>query len=1200
MIHCRVSRWCIAALLSVVMPSHAAAQQSATADTVTGRVTAPDSAPVPFARVRVTSENGRSRDVSTDTAGRYFAVMANAAGSNYMVRATAFGYLPLSVIVERTAASNHVQRDLRLNAVPVTLSAATVVAKFHPRVQEKTTPAEREARWSSFLSGYSTADPGNFADVGAMQPGVERVGNDGSQLSVAGQSPDQNHTTVDGASYGGANLPSEGVGSVAVISNTYDVAHGQFSGGQIAATTVSGTNIWGGAFSMRLDDPALQYGALPGSSARKEQRVRFSGGGGGALMPDKLFVYSALDLTRGRSPASGLELLNPAALRTFQLSPDSVRRFLGIAQHLGLPSSEANPADNYQRDFTSMLTRLDYMISEHHSVTARLDWRGSNFGGLGASPLHLLSGAGEQRSRDGGTLLELTSGWGLWANALRGYYSSGSMRADERSGFPFGEVDVSSALADATAGTSQLTFGGTPFKPRGDHSLREIADDLIRDSGKHRIKAGLLLQQERAAAPESGNRYGTFLFNSLADLEHGEPVSFTRNLAGRPGAAVRQYAALYLGDTWRQSDRLGLVYGARLDRNSYGGRPQPTLAVASLVPDNSGQVPAELLLTPRVGFTYALGGPRDVAFEGGIGGFSGALGIQSLAPDWNATGGAGANLICVGPASPSPDWSSYIADPRTIPSTCAGGAPLFSSNTPSVSLFARHYGVPRNSRASLGVSWRLSPRWSARLDGLVVHGTHLPTAVDRNLVFAPGLTLPQENERPVYVGTDGIDPATGGISPAASRIQPSLGSVREINSVGQSWTEQLTGGANGMVAPGILLSVYYTFTRSRVLQGGIPVPGAVSGSTAGDPARLEWGDGPFTRRHALQAIMTGSIPWLRQLRVTALGGVTSGIPFTPMVSGDINGDGFANDRSFIFDPNGTTDPVLGRDMAQLVSTAPAGIRSCLREQAGRIAAANVCRTPWSPSLDLRAEFLAVGNINTRHMILTLTASNVTSGLDYLLHGADRLRGWGQYATPDPTLLQVRGFDPERRAFQYAVNPRFGQPVGSGLLRSPFRIALEARIAIGADPRYQPLLRVVEAGLAGAPEQIRAQVTAEVRNVPAVLLRMASADSGALGLTLPQRAQLQAVADSLGPKIEATIDTLSSSLAARGPMTAARRARLQQQSERAHALQALALLRTREILTREQWDKLPAWLAKPADLDRLQRPELRMSVPNGSP
>ena len=38
------------------------------------------------------------------------------------------------------------------------------------------------------------------------------------------------------------------------------------------------------------------------------------------------------------------------------------------------------------------------------------------------------------------------------------------------------------------------------------------------------------------------------------------------------------------------------------------------------------------------------------------------------------------------------------------------------------------------------------------------------------------------------------------------------------------------------------------------------------------------------------------------VRVNWFGSFRSGTPFTPMVAGDVNGDGFQNDRAFVFDP----------------------------------------------------------------------------------------------------------------------------------------------------------------------------------------------------------------------------------------------------------------------------------------------------------
>jgi hypothetical protein len=1041
-------------------------------------------------------------------------------------------------------------------------------------------------------------DPGNFADVAAMQPGVARSG---SGLSIAGQSPDQNQTTVDGASYSGASLPAEGVRSAGVITNSYDVARGQFSGGQIIASTISGTNLWGGALHVGFDDPALTYGGSPGSLSHERRSMRLSSGGGGPLLRDRLFAYGALDLSRSRSPTSGLELLDAPALARLGLSPDSVRRFLDIVQRIGAYSPPDRAPSESGNDMASALARFDYTISDHHSLTARLNWRRSSYSGIGASPFSVLQAADKVRSSDAGVLVQLTSGAGLWGNELRVYHANGNTLAGAALALPHAEVSLQtlSAVAGtegATESASSVGFGGIPFTPDEKHSLTELSDQVVREttSGVHRMGAGFVLQQQRGAAETIGNRYGSFLFNSLGDLEQGQPALFSRNLAQPPRPAARTYGAVYVGDVWQLDRSFGVIYGLRLDGNRYGKRSAPAAAVVSLAPDARTQVPSDLFVTPRFGFRYSPGN-GDWVVDGGLGGFGGETSIASLASLWGDTGSGNSHLVCVGAVAPQPDWSAYGSDVSTIPSTCASGTSNFASSAPSATLFDPNFGSPRTWRASLSADGAISPLWGVHMNTLVVHGTHLPTAIDRNFAPIAAFTLPEEEGRPVYASTADILPTTGGMAPGASRVNASLGEVREIGSRGESWTEQITAGTGGIVGRSNLW-LDYTFTRSRVLGSAVPAPGAVGTTTADDPTRLEWSESPFTPRHAFQGALTFHIGG--RVRVAAIGRLTSGLPFTPIVAQDINGDGFGNDRAFVFSRTTAPNQSVARDMATLQNTAPGFASDCLRRQAGQIAKTGICHTPWTSSLDLRANVLALGDVNSRRLIVTLTASNITAGLDYMLHGPDKLRGWGQYPYPDATLLQVRGFNSERRAFEYAVNPRFGQPAGGGISRIPFRISLQARITFGADPRYQPLLAAIRAGTSESNASMREDVARQIRNVPAIVLQLIRTDSAAPSIALAQQAQLQAVADSLAPQIAAAGDSLVAVLIERGPVTAARSARRQEAVEHARVLVAVAVRRTREILTPKQWGQLPGWLIKPADVKRLASPIMRGTMSIG--
>jgi hypothetical protein len=1184
----RWSAWC-AALLFAALASPVAAQQSA--DTLAGRVLASDSTPIPHARLRATAADGREQTATAGGDGRYELVLSGGPGS-YAVQVSAFGYLPFTAVAQVEPGAGRTLRDFRLNARPLVLEGINVVAAA-PTQPERRTPGERAERWDAFLSHGHPVHPGSFADVGSMVSGVVRSG-DG--LSVDGQSPGQNGATVDGATFGGASLPSEGVRSVAVFGTTYDVSRGRYSGGQVAASTISGTNLWGGAVTAGVDDPRLRYGAPPAGLASRDGRLlRLNGGGGGALVRDRLFVFGALDLDRSTEPAPALDRLDVAALRQLPLSPDSAARLAQIGGRLGLLPAGAGPLPDAASQSVRGLARVDWAAGRFGSLTTRLDWRGFHLSGLGASPFRLSGGTGEVRSRDAGVLVQHAGVWGRAANSVRLYRSAGRTRPDRTVALPAGVVRVSSILEDGTSGLSLLSFGGMHALPGDERSLWEIGDDLRVAAGGHQVRAGFLLQEERAEQ-EAAATAGTFTFNSLDALERGRAASFTRVLSDLSGEAARRYGALYLGDSWRPASGLGLIYGLRIEGTRYAARPALPGGLESIVEPGTARVPSDLVLTPRIGFSYAPGTNPRWGVAGGVGGFAGVPGLAQLSPHWDRGGSAALVLSCVGPAAPAAEWSRYAADPSTVPVTCAGGAPVFADAAPDVTVFDREFRGPRTWRASLDVGRSLTSNWGVTAAGLLVRGTGLPTATDRNLRPTSGFHLADEGGRPVYAEPGEIDPGTGGIAPGAGRRLPSFGAVEEIGSRGESWTAQgtvATGGSLGHY--GIRLDLRYTYTHSRILAGGVPAPGGAVATTAGDPARLEWMDAPFTPRHHLFASVSGRPA--RRVRVTAIGMLSSGLPFTPLVGGDVNGDGLANDRAFLFPPDDVADPALEAGLRRLMEAGPAEVRRCLRAGMGRIAAPGSCRTPWSPSLDLRVEITPWGSLNARRFVLGIDARNVTAGLDHLLYGPERLRGWGQAAAPDDRLLEVRGFDPARAAFLYDVNPRFGRAFGGGEQRSPFRLIVEGRITVGADPRYQPLMQAIALGSGNNRQSVRAELAGRLHNVPAAVLQLHATDTTALALSVAQRQFLRAAADSLAPHLGAVVDSLATAFTAHATAPPVRASRLQAATLHAVRLQEAALQRTRGILTTDQWNRLPAWLTRPVQPGELQRsPRFQMEVP----
>src|SRR5262249_23295046 len=158
---------------------------------------------------------------------------------------------------------------------------------------------------------------------------------------------------------------------------------------------------------------------------------------------------------------------------------------------------------------------------------------------------------------------------------------------------------------------------------------------------------------------------------------------------------------------------------------------------------------------------------------------------------------------------------------------------------------------------------------------------------------------------------------------------------------------------------------------------------------------------------------------------TAFGRFQSGSPFTPMVSGDVNGDGYNNDRAFIYNPATATDTTVAAGMKSLLANGPSSVRNCLNKQLGTIAGRNSCEGPWTTSLSLRIALVSQALKIPDRATISLGIANPLTGIDALVHGSNNLHGWGAPASTDPNLLFVQGFDQTAQRYIYTVNPRFG-------------------------------------------------------------------------------------------------------------------------------------------------------------------------------
>jgi hypothetical protein len=151
-------------------------------------------------------------------------------------------------------------------------------------------------------------------------------------------------------------------------------------------------------------------------------------------------------------------------------------------------------------------------------------------------------------------------------------------------------------------------------------------------------------------------------------------------------------------------------------------------------------------------------------------------------------------------------------------------------------------------------------------------------------------------------------------------------------------------------------------------------------------------------------------------------------------------------------------------MQDLLANAPGRTRKCLEQQLGRIAARNSCRGPWSSSASLTITFDRAKLRMPQRGEISLSLSNPLGAADLLINGSGNLRGWGQNASPDPSLLYVRGFDPATQQYKFEVNNRFGATRPQFLAqRAPVVLTAFMKIDLGPTREKQTLAMRLQSG-----------------------------------------------------------------------------------------------------------------------------------------
>ena len=1205
----RLALWLLVLTLSLIASPNASQAQQV--DVIRGRVTGPDNAPLEGVTVVVTSISGNvNRTARSDRQGRFTVTFPGGDG-DYLVTLTALGYGLKRFEVKRSADEDILIADAKLAKVGTVLDALKVTAardKVSRNDQTQPDVSGTEQRISNNLA-LPPDQIGDLAAMAATLPGVQLVpGQDGATngFSVLGLGADQNNTTLNGMSFGGAGLPRDASVISSLITSPYDVSRGGFSGGQFSLRTRPGSNFIIRGLSSTADAPQLQW-ADRAARALGQEYTNLSVGGSvsGPMVYDKAFYNVAYQLGRRSNDLQTLLNTDATGLQASGVAADSVRRLVSLLQSANVPTTYSALPGSRIGDQGSLFGAVDITppsstSGQSFNVAFNGSWNRANPAtGLNTS---LPTASGERTGWNGGVQGRQSAYLTLRGIGILTETSVG-LNASHNDGSPYvelpgGRVRVNSSFADGTTGVQTLAFGGNQFL-----GLSQAASSLsgmnqlswFSANNKHRLKLTSELRHDGNTQDQTVNRLGTFSYNSLADLQAGLPLSYTRSLVPRRRDAGIVVGALSLGDSYRRTSTLQFQYGIRLDGNSFSDAPTRNISVEQLLGVRNDLVPNRILVSPRAGFSWAYGtaaqigafagafrGPRAVV-RGGIGVFQSTPQATLIGSAIDNTGlpGAVQQLVCAGPATPVPNWSAYT-NPGAIPDRCADGSTgtVFANGAPNVVLLAKDYRAPRSIRSNL--QWGgavLSNRLFATVDATYSYNTRQSSVVDLNFAGVQRFVLTDEANRPVFVLPSSIFPLTGGIASGDARIVRQFARVTEQRADLNSLSRQVSVRVSPLnFSSGLSWGGSYTYANVREQFRGFS-------STAGNPASVNWSRSAFDSRHQITYNLGYNAFDL--IRINWFGTVRSGTPYTPVIGGDVNGDGFANDRAFVFNPASVSDGAVASGMRTLFQGGSRGARECLESQLGRLAGRNSCQGPWTTTANLSISLNPLKVRMPQRATLSFNISNPLGAADLMLHGENKRKGWGQTVFADPTLLYVRGFDPATGRYKYEVNQRFGNTNPAfNTLRTPVTLTMMLRYDIAPTRERQVLTQSLDRGrrtngIKTIESMVKAQFSsAGIPNPLATILR----DQDTLKLSASQADSLASLNRRFIVRIDSIWAPVAKRLAALPDNYSHDEAYAQYKDAREASIDLLISVAptVKALLTREQRRKLPTFVASALD------------------
>ena len=1007
--------------------------QSVSTAGLRGRIVDADGAPVEAALVTLAHIRTGTTSTTLSVADGRYTLRGQRPGGPYRITVTHIGF--------RAFVRENIELRLgRFVDLEITLLSEAI------GLEELVAEAERDPAFNPGRIGIATLVTSevlselptltrNFIDFAALSP-VSRVSKDG--VSVVGANYRFNTLNVDGAlnqdvfglstnsvaggRAGGRVIPLEAVEQFSLEVAPFDIRQSGFTGGALNAVTKSGTNEFEtSAFGFYRGSGLV--GELVIDDVSTSPDLSTARGGftvGGPIRLNRAHFFIAGEWERVQEPPSGFHVGESDAFR-LSLHADSVARLRSILDQYGADPGTAS-SFGLVNQIGNLFARLDWEMGERHDAMFRYSFATADDdvdpNRLPGDAYELSSNGTSIRSRNHSAVFRLVSSHGSrLSNELSANIQILSDDETAKSSFPQVEVRVD-GIVDSLFVTRKVRAGANYFAQNNglDQRVLQASNNLSYDVGNHRLlfgASGTWFSFDRRFVPGA---LGSYEFGSLGDLRQNRPDRYEITIpvtdqGAAPSFQVSEFA-FYVQDEWEAHERFTLRAGARLDVPSITGRPERNLELhrefaihVSELPDNGATWSA------RAGINWRPFGGTQLRIGTGL--FTGRPAFAWLANAFQNNGLAVATLVCRGDRAP------FFNPSAPAPRQCAG--PEATVSPPIINYFDRDFRFPQD--------WRTMFAFDQRLPGGVVLSASWISNIARRQIFITDENLKAETSE------GGPD---GGFTPGfgfgtrhvwgrlvfergeqlweGGRINDLFGPVLRVGNRRGNYSYAATIELRKPFGGVLDLRAGYSLTRSADLQDLLSLD--VTSNYATTPVNLSPNDPPhqksrFDQPHKVVAsARTRILPRMGGTEISVLYVGQSGVPYSYVYDGDVNGDGFPGPRTstlandLIYIPERPSDLPPAGVATQLLWASLVKEEECLREQVGRILARNTCETPWSNRVDLRVS----QTVKTQGF-----SAEVTLDLLNVLNVLDPSMGIVHIANPVVQLFRVRRHGPPGRS-----------------------------------------------------------------------------------------------------------------------------------------------------------------------------------------